>query len=81
MKDHWETTHGERTCYVELHQDALLVGEHHGTAASDGAGTCTLREFLQGRYQASIRADHGPAALAEIVAAVEARLMTGPTTT
>jgi hypothetical protein len=42
---------------------------------SDSASICTYPDFLAGRFQDIILRDHGPEVLAEIIAAVQARLL------
>jgi hypothetical protein len=74
MKTNWETRHGDRVCYVELHDGFVLAGENEGTIASDAASTATFEAFLAGRFQDSILRDHGAQVLAEVVAAVMMRL-------
>ncbi len=72
MQSNWETTKAGVTHYVDVSPTHITVGEHRGSAHSDCAGACTHAEFLSGRWHAEIKAAHGPAAFAAIIAAVHA---------
>lgn len=56
--------------YVRVETYRVVVGEHSGSGHTDMAGTCSHREFLDGRYQDIVRADHGEQVLQQVIAAI-----------
>lgn len=67
MKAHWETRKNGECFYVNLGDNWVEVGSHRDSGQTDNAGRCTHAEFLEGRWQNSIRSDMGERVLAEII--------------
>ena len=66
----WENVQGVLVRYAEVGEREVVVGSHSGSGHSDFAGACSHEEFLGGRLQDAVRADHGDAVLAEMIAIV-----------
>jgi hypothetical protein len=75
MKTNWEKKQGEGVIYIELHDYGLAIGQHDGNMESDSASVCPFEEFLQGRFQDFISNHFGTVVLAEVIAAVQDRLL------
>lgn len=73
QKTRWDTNHEGAYHYVDLLSDSVVVGHHYGSGHTDYGGEVSFAEFLAGRYQDLVLRAHGEAALAEVVAAVQAR--------
>jgi hypothetical protein len=62
----WETTNGEKTSYTRIEAD-IVMGSHSGSGHTDSAGSCSREAFLNGQFHDTIRSDHGPAVLQEVL--------------
>ncbi len=69
MTTSWEREDGRRTSYASVNGDGFVIGDHCGSGHTDSAGTCTLAELLDGRYQDQFEKRFGKAALADLLAA------------
>ncbi len=74
MKSHWEKTTGDRVDYVQIVDDHVVVGSHAGSGHTDSAGRATFAEFLDGRFQDVVSAEHGPEVLQAVIEAVRGRI-------
>ena len=63
---------------MRLGSDSVEVGHHYGSGQTDYAGVISFAEFLAGRYQDLVGSGHGEAVLAEVIAAVQARVAARP---
>ncbi len=71
MKTSWEIVNNGRTNYVYVERNQVVVGSHYGSGMTDNAGTCTHKEFLEGRFQNLIYQDFGQEVLDEVIKAVK----------
>ncbi|MBN1409216.1 MAG: hypothetical protein JW969_00130 [Spirochaetales bacterium] len=71
MKTSWVKQTGNRTEYVDVHFNSVVVGHNYGTGMSDIAGSCTHEEFLNGRFQGLVAERFGDEVLAEVILAVK----------
>jgi hypothetical protein len=70
VKTSWEKRNGSRVDYIQVLKDGVCVGRRYGSGASDNAGIASFSEFLDGKYQDIVIAEHGPDVLQEVIAAV-----------
>jgi hypothetical protein len=71
VKTSWEKTSGNRTDYIDVHYNKVIVGHHYQTGMSDIAGDCSHEEFLAGQFQGLIHDTFGPGVLKAVMYAVE----------
>lgn len=74
MKSSWERTEDGRTYYASVSATRVVVGQHDGSGHTDSAGSCTLHEFLQGRFADVVSRDFGEQVLAEAIASARFKL-------
>jgi len=62
----WEKTKGKETRYIYLRTDRIKVGHHFGSGHTDNSGTCTIQEFLDGKFQDLVISDFNKKILQEV---------------
>ena len=67
---HWEKQIGSTLHYCDVNTNEVVVGRHSGSPHSDGAGSCTHQEFLDGTHQQTVLKYLGEAILLEVLSAV-----------
>ncbi|MCB9594869.1 MAG: hypothetical protein H6719_19260 [Sandaracinaceae bacterium] len=72
----WESAGPGLTYVCEVSVNGVCVGETRGNPHTDVYQSCSHREFLDGRFQGSVRSAHGEKVLEEVIA--EVRGWTGP---
>ncbi|NHI92924.1 MAG: hypothetical protein EAX96_10520 [Candidatus Lokiarchaeota archaeon] len=71
MKTSWEKREGKKINYLDVTRTEVVVGHHYGGGMSDIAGSCSHKEFLEGRFQNLILERFGEAVLKEALRAVK----------
>jgi len=63
----WEKTKGKEVRYIQLYDNKIVIGSHFGNGHTDNAGSCSIQEFLDGKYQSLVISDFNKKTLQEVL--------------
>ncbi len=70
----WEKKKGNITFYIHLYDNKIVSGSHAGSGHTDVAGSCSVEEFLSGRFHDIIINDFSKKVLKEVISTVKANI-------